>query len=374
MSNMNENGSRPEAQPSPDPMRTAKRDFNMLGLAFFVMTAVQYLLSNGLAYIGNRYFPDFAATEWFYWLSGSGVLYIFAMPAAALIMRAIPRRLAPATGEATEKPRRMSGYEFFCAVVICIGLMEVGNLVGNTVNSFFAIFTGRSSLSGLDNIMFSSNPIVMFAVVVILGPMLEELLFRKLIIDRISKYGASAAMLTSALIFGLCHGNLQQFFYAFAVGLFFAFIYLRTGSLRLTALLHMVVNFIGGFVPSMLMRWLLNGDGYQRLLEMTNELQLAGSTAQLPTEQLIEYMKTFMPLITPMMLILAWSFSLIGVAFVGMYLFFSERRKFTLSPCPPAETVIPKERRGEVIFLNVGMILYAAAMALIIALSFFIRG
>ena len=54
MSNMNENGSRPEAQPSPDPMRTAKRDFNLLGLAFFVMTAVQYLLSNGLAYLGGR--------------------------------------------------------------------------------------------------------------------------------------------------------------------------------------------------------------------------------------------------------------------------------------------------------------------------------
>ena len=47
------------------------------------------------------------------------------------------------------------------------------------------------------------------------------------------------------MIFGLCHGNFYQFFYAFGIGLVFGYIYTRTGRIRYTIVLHMIINFLG---------------------------------------------------------------------------------------------------------------------------------
>ncbi len=361
----------PETDSPRDALRQARRDFNLLGIAFFAMMAIEFLLSNGLSYLGKKYFPDFAATEWFYWLVGSGTIYLAAMPAAALILRAVPRRhVLPEVGGAKAKPAHLGGFEIFLAVLMCLTLMQAGNMVGNFVNNLFAMFTGRFSQSGLDSITMNTTPAVMFAIVVVIGPLMEELVFRKLIIDRISRYGAMTATVISALIFGLCHGNLQQFFYAFALGMFLGFIYLRTGNIRVTALLHMLVNLIGGFIPSMLLRRMYSSEGFSELMKMYGDIPLTGESQMTPA-QLVEMLKLLSDMILPILLILCWSFTIFGLACVGIYLFVADRKKLTLTPCRPAETVIPKSHRGEVIFLNVGMILYIAVMAVLIALSFF---
>ena len=98
------------------------------------------------------------------------------------------------------------------------------------------------------------NPLYSILVMVILAPVLEEYIFRKLLIDRLSKYGELTAMLFSATVFGLFHMNFFQFFYAFGLGLLFAYIYTRTRNLLYPVLLHMIINFQG----SVLAPWLLS--------------------------------------------------------------------------------------------------------------------
>lgn len=88
---------------------------------------------------------------------------------------------------------------------------------------------------------------------VILAPIMEELIFRKLVLDRLAGYGPAVAMSVSALVFGLAHGNFYQFFYAFLLGLIFAYIYLRTGKVRYSMMLHMMVNFCGSVIPILIM-------------------------------------------------------------------------------------------------------------------------
>ena len=86
----------------------------------------------------------------------------------------------------------------------------------------------------------------------ILAPILEELFYRKLVIDRLRVFGDLPAILLSGVTFGLIHGNFEQLFYATAVGLVFAYIYLNTGHVRYTMLLHMVINLVGGvLIPEM---------------------------------------------------------------------------------------------------------------------------
>lgn len=349
-----------------DGLGSARRAFTVLGLAYFTMVVVEYLFSYGLTFIGRRYFPDFAATELFYWLSTSSVIYVFAMPAAWLIMRALPRRpILPAAENGTPlRPAHLGGFDFFIAMLMALGIMQVGNAVGNVINAILALSTGSSSISGLNTII-TMNPIATFAVVVVIGPIAEELIFRKVIIDRMSAYGAPVAALMSAMVFGLVHGNIQQYFYAFAVGLFFAFIYLRTGTIRMTILMHMCVNFFGGFVPSMLLR-IIDTD------ELTNTLKrLANATAD-SAEALKEYISLLTSIYPALMMIYTWSLTMFGLGIVGVYFLIAERKKLTLAPCRPAETAIPREKRGEVIFLNVGMLLFIAVMAAVLALSLFL--
>ena len=84
------------------------------------------------------------------------------------------------------------------------------------------------------------------------APIFEELVFRKLIVDRLIKYGEFIAIFTSGLTFGLFHGNFQQFFFAFALGALFAFIYARTGRIRYTIGLHMTINMTTSVITAFL--------------------------------------------------------------------------------------------------------------------------
>lgn len=78
---------------------------------------------------------------------------------------------------------------------------------------------------------------------VVLAPILEETLFRGLIQGSIAqKYGPTAGILLSALIFGLMHGIPQQVINAFFVGIILGYIYYRTHSLITVILLHALNN------------------------------------------------------------------------------------------------------------------------------------
>ena len=96
---------------------------------------------------------------------------------------------------------------------------------------------------------YTFNPVFWFMyqiiLLVLLAPVLEEWIFRKLILRRLAPWGEPVAIFGSAFLFGLFHGNFGQFFYAFAVGAVFAYVALRTGGIRYTVALHFLVNLLG---------------------------------------------------------------------------------------------------------------------------------
>ena len=84
--------------------------------------------------------------------------------------------------------------------------------------------------------------LVGFLIPAVIGPILEELVFRKLMIDRLHQYGETTVIVFTALCFGLFHGNLTQFLYATSVGLFLGYSYCKTGKVSLTILMHILLN------------------------------------------------------------------------------------------------------------------------------------
>ncbi|MEE1279857.1 MAG: type II CAAX endopeptidase family protein [Oscillospiraceae bacterium] len=79
---------------------------------------------------------------------------------------------------------------------------------------------------------------------VILAPILEELFFRGLILERLRRYGDIFAVLTCAMMFSLLHASFQSFPSAFVSGIIFGLAAVWTGSFLAPAIIHALNNAI----------------------------------------------------------------------------------------------------------------------------------
>ncbi len=79
--------------------------------------------------------------------------------------------------------------------------------------------------------------------IAIIGPVLEELLFRGAITKALlQQYNPTKAILISALLFGVFHINPAQILPAFLIGILLAWTYYKTGSLIPCILMHILNN------------------------------------------------------------------------------------------------------------------------------------
>ncbi|MGN0494189.1 MAG: lysostaphin resistance A-like protein [Acutalibacteraceae bacterium] len=78
----------------------------------------------------------------------------------------------------------------------------------------------------------------------IVPALVEEFACRGLILGIFRKYGDSFAVLASAILFGLMHGNFDQMPFAFLVGLALGYIVVKTESLWIAVAVHAANNFI----------------------------------------------------------------------------------------------------------------------------------
>ena len=81
-------------------------------------------------------------------------------------------------------------------------------------------------------------------VVAVIGPIVEELIFREGIQGSMLRSGVRpwVATVVSALCFGIIHLNPAQVPFAFIIGLMLAVIYEKTGNVLITSLLHILNN------------------------------------------------------------------------------------------------------------------------------------
>ena len=158
---------------------------------------------------------------------------VVGLAAAILIAGGILRK----TPAARIPRRRLSGKEYFFMLAVSLGLWGVGAVIGNLpsicglVNPLDSLMSGEGLWGALLTLY------AMFG-----APVLEELAFRKLLLDRLQPYGEVPAAFLSALLFGMFHGNSAQFILAFMVGLAFAAVYLKTGNVWYSISFHMVIN------------------------------------------------------------------------------------------------------------------------------------
>ena len=114
---------------------------------------------------------------------------------------------------------------------ILISLVNIDGLIGSYEESSAALY--------------AAGILLVVIRTVILAPIVEELIFRGLIFNRIKGYlGFWAAAVISAAIFGIYHLNLAQGIYAFIFGILFCLIYRRFESLWSCIFMHAAANLL----------------------------------------------------------------------------------------------------------------------------------
>ena len=118
----------------------------------------------------------------------------------------------------------------------------------------FAVSSLMSLLDWIPNIMEQSFNILQsgwggILAIAIVGPVLEELLFRGAITHALlQQYNPTKAILISAFIFGIFHINPIQVVAAFLIGLLLAWVYYKTASLLPCILMHILNNSISVYL------------------------------------------------------------------------------------------------------------------------------
>lgn len=207
-------------------------------------------------------------------------------------------------------------------IMMMYGLTQIGSLMGLPVHLALTSFgsfgaDAEDAANALkDNLIFSSNTVIRIITIGILPAIFEELLFRKFLIDRTIRYGEFISCAMSGIMFGLWHGNFQQFFFAFFVGVLFAFVYIRTGNIIYTMIMHASMNLVTSTVTVELLSKLMKSIGFDTETGIVN------------TD--IDYDTVMTSVIPLMLLLLLWVLILAGFQIAGFVLLIVRRKQFKL--------------------------------------------
>ncbi|MBQ8497059.1 MAG: CPBP family intramembrane metalloprotease [Clostridia bacterium] len=190
--------------------------------------------------------------------------------------------------KAEEYRQPISVGRFMQILCICFAVSYIGNIIGTVFLTYWGMLTGNEVGNQLAEVLNMTDPLMMFLSVGLLAPILEELVFRKFLIDRMRPYGEVVSILVSAGLFALFHQNFSQFIYTFSAGVMLGFLYYKTGNYWLTTLLHAIFNCIGGVLPTLLL---------SKIMAFLEDFAtLESKLTSLETEQ--EIMALLMPIVT----------------------------------------------------------------------------
>jgi membrane protease YdiL (CAAX protease family) len=230
--------------------------------------------------------------------------------------------------------RPMKIGQLLLLIMMMYGLTQVGSLMGMPIHlalTTIGSLTADSEDAAAElsnNLVFSSGTVIRIISIGILPAIFEELLFRKFLIDRTIRHGEFISCAMSGIMFGLWHGNFQQFFFAFFIGVLFAFVYIRTGNIIYTMIMHASMNLVTSTVTVELFNALMKSMGI--------DMATGNINANIDDSVII---KSVLPML---LLLLLWIGLLVSFQIVGFIMLIVKRKKFKLAVMPgePARKAI----------------------------------
>lgn len=303
---------------------TAKQQYKQIGkilLVFTILASVLQILFSILYKAVFKVTVDYNSILG--WIVTFAPIYLIAFPISLVMFKKLPVKKA--------EPQNTKFSRFLVYFIECIAIMYIGNIIGSFLSS--ALSDGEA-INPLTEIT-SSNSFSQVLVVSIIAPIIEEIVFRKKIIDHTIMYGEKASIIYSAFTFALFHMNLYQFFYAFGLGLMFGYIYVKTRNIKYPIIIHVIINFFGGVVEPFILSQ----------IDMT-----AIENINLLSESEI------ISMLIPLLILIVYSIVLIILVIIGVILLIKNRKKISFNQ---TELDIPREEIVKTSFLNTYYVLFA---------------
>ncbi|MBW7572789.1 CPBP family intramembrane glutamic endopeptidase [Caproiciproducens faecalis] len=222
-------------------------------LAMFLMTGFLYICVAYLKAVGytgdysNSGFSGFTPVL-YYLANGAG--YLVGLAAPALVFFAA-RHISLNDALPFEK----AGFLKICACAFFgTAVCMLANIPANAVAEMEKWFGFSGELPEMP--LTGDFPVLTlyFLTIAVIPPLVEELFFRGVVLHSLRKYGDGFAVVGSAILFGLYHGNFVQMVFAFLAGLVMALVVVRTNSLWPSIMIHFFNNGIS-FVVEMSQRF-----------------------------------------------------------------------------------------------------------------------
>ncbi len=281
-----------------------------IGWCFFVLVLMSTVLQNAIPLLVFYCAPEF-------YMNHNDLVFLLAMlsiyAAGYPLLRSLCRRRERIE---VKPPQSIGAADFLMILVMCFGVTLIGGLLGEMVNAAIGAIQGSTVVNRVEESVRGNSFWISFLLTGIFAPVIEELVFRKVLVDRLARYGEAAAVVMSGLMFGLIHGNFSQFFYAVFLGVLFAFIYAKTGRVRYTIALHIIIN------------------TFSTLMLFMDEHAIAPAV------------------------LIAFDVLIYGLSIAGIILLVVKRKKFVFEK---GTVLLPKGRRAAVLWGNPGMIAYTLA-------------
>lgn len=221
-------------------MNSNKKFFSNIGfnyLIFGILAVVfQIILINVLNLIDYNLLSDINIIT----ILSAICNYVLPLPVFIYMMKKIQ------TSELEKE--NLTPLRFIKYIAITLTLMWMGNIFGLAITAILGGAMNAEISNPVTELINSSNILLNLLLISIIGPIFEEIIFRKILIDRTIKYGAKVSIIISAVLFGFIHGNINQFFYAFLIGGFFAYVYIKTGNIKYSIILHIITNLMGSII------------------------------------------------------------------------------------------------------------------------------
>lgn len=235
---------KPLGRPAPAELRTHCQYFSRLGWALFAQMFAMLAVQVAVSALVGLLAPELLYDPIFQWTLSVVSAYGVGFPVFCLVIRGV-------SAPPAETGRPLGPARFFQVYLIVLALMYLTNMATLAVTTLIGLLRGESVVNPVEQM--ESYPVILTTLLgCVIAPITEEVMFRGLLLNRLRPYGEKFAVVASALCFGLFHGNLNQVFYAFAIGLVFAYVALRTGRLWQVMLLHAMVNSISVLILPLL--------------------------------------------------------------------------------------------------------------------------
>lgn len=141
-----------------------------------------------------------------------------------------------------KEKKKLKVSEFLLLICITIGGAQIANVVTQIILTIFKLIFKVEINNNVTDLMQQSSPILLVVFAALLGPIVEELIFRGTLLKKLRVYGDKTAIIYTSVAFGLFHCNIAQIPFAIVCGLILGYAVVKTNNIIYSIILHIILN------------------------------------------------------------------------------------------------------------------------------------